>query len=273
MFSRIVVGFDGSPSAVAALRWASAEAGLHGAELVTYAVLDAPPTRSSSSSAAGSDDSRRLVDSLRDDVERLTAGHPAAFECLEGHTATGLLAACRPQDLLVVGSRGRSPLAAVLLGSVSRACLSAAPCPVAVIRPGEPERHGPARVIVGVDGSENSARALKAAAGEARLRSAVLHAVHAVHWDHLGTELIVPTTEELIAWGRELVTAELARTGVRARPVVLSGHAGDALVRHSAHADLLVLGSRGHNPLAQLLLGSTTEHCARNAACPVLVVR
>jgi nucleotide-binding universal stress UspA family protein len=51
------------------------------------------------------------------------------------------------------------------------------------------------------------------------------------------------------------------------------GHAGDVLVRHSTHADLLVIGSRGRNQLAMLLLGSTSDHCARHAGCPVMVVR
>ncbi|HEU5109132.1 MAG TPA: universal stress protein, partial [Micromonosporaceae bacterium] len=66
---------------------------------------------------------------------------------------------------------------------------------------------------------------------------------------------------------------ELIRTGVTGRPIVIPGHAGDALVRHSAHADLLVIGTRGHGSLASLLLGSTAEHCARYARCPVMVVR
>jgi nucleotide-binding universal stress UspA family protein len=49
------------------------------------------------------------------------------------------------------------------------------------------------------------------------------------------------------------------------------GYAPELLVEHSADVDLLVLGSRGHNPVAGLLLGSTSEHCARHAHCPVMV--
>jgi nucleotide-binding universal stress UspA family protein len=94
-----------------------------------------------------------------------------------------------------------------------------------------------------------------------------------VHWDHLGVELMEPSTEQLIGWGQDLVAAELARTGVEARPVILHGHGADELVRHSAHADLLVLGSRGHNKLASLLLGSTSDYCAQHAMCPVMIVR
>lgn len=158
----------------------------------------------------------------------------------------------------------------MLLGSVSRACLHAAPCPVVVVRP-EPTPTPPhGRVIVGVDVSPQARHALTVAAEEARLRGC---AVHAVHWEHLGAEFVAPTTRQLIAWGKHLVDTELAHTNVTARPVVIHGHASDVLVRHSAHADLLVLGSRGRNPLANLLLGATSDHCAQHAHCPTMIVR
>jgi nucleotide-binding universal stress UspA family protein len=60
---------------------------------------------------------------------------------------------------------------------------------------------------------------------------------------------------------------------VAARPVIVNGHPSDVLVRHSRHADLLVLGSRGHTQVAGMLLGSTSDHCTRHASCPVMVVR
>lgn len=94
-----------------------------------------------------------------------------------------------------------------------------------------------------------------------------------MHWNHLGADLIVPATRQLVAWGKELVAAELADSGVAARPVILNGHPSDVLVRHSNHADLLALGSRGHSQIAGMLLGSTSDYCTRHASCPVMVVR
>jgi nucleotide-binding universal stress UspA family protein len=107
-----------------------------------------------------------------------------------------------------------------------------------------------------VDASDPSRLAIEVAADEARLRGAALHAVHAVHWDHLGAELVAPDTAQLVSWGKGLLDRELARAGVSARPVVIAGHAGDVLVRHSRHADLLVVGATGHNPLIGFRLGS-----------------
>jgi nucleotide-binding universal stress UspA family protein len=206
-------------------------------------------------------------------LEELAGGYPVTPRHGYGDVAAELVAACADADLLVVGSRGRGPLKGLVLGSVSRACLAHAPCPVVVVRP-QPEEAPPrGRVIVGVDGSDHSRQALRVAADEARLRGVALHVLHAVHWDHSGEELLIPTRKQLVEWGRKLVAAELAATGVKGRPVVVHGDASEVLVRHSTHADLLVVGSRGRNPAAGLLLGSTSEHCARHAHCPVMVNR
>lgn len=260
-YRRVIVGFDGSPAAVTALDWASAEARLHGASLVICTVVPDGQEPATSDALA----------TLRRSVQELTGGEPEV-RCVPGSPAVALITACTPSDLLVLGAHGRSALAGVLLGSVSRACLHRAPCPVAVVpATGERPRHD--RVIAAVDGSGPSRRALRAAAIEAELRGASLRVVHAVHWDPLGVEWITPTKEQLVAWGERLVAAELAATGVRAITEVVHGHPKEVLIQAAQEADLLVLGHRGRNPLAGLLLGSTSEHCARHAPCPVIVVR
>jgi len=268
MAGRIVVGFDGSDGATAALTWAVEEARLRGWQLIAITVVDElQPTEI----GAKAPDMEATLATLRDKATRAAQGHPVTVEHRRGGAAAELIAACDAGDILAVGSRGRNPLAELLIGSVSKACLTHAPCRVVIVRqpaPAEPIR----RVIVGVDGSEAARNALRVADEEARLRNAALHAVHAVYWEHLGAEFIAPTPQQLVEWGKNLVDKELERAGVAARPVVIHGHAADVLVRHSGHADLLVLGSRGRNPLATLLLGSTTDHCARHAACPVMAV-
>ena len=267
----IVVGIDGSKSAAAALDLAIEEARLHDAALEVWAVLEPSPHGLDEAEAVANEEA--FVEGLRGVVADIGSDVSTQFRVGRGGAAAVLCKACADTDLLVVGSRGRGPFAGLLLGSVSRACLQHAPCSVAVVRPEAPATTAHGRVVVGVDTSSDSRHALHVAAKEAHLRGAELHAVHAVHWDHLGGELIEPTTEQLVTWGERLVTKELAETGVIAHTVVASGTPPDVLVRHSADADLLVLGSRGHNPLAALALGSTSDHCVRHAACPVMVVR
>jgi nucleotide-binding universal stress UspA family protein len=263
MTRRVVVGFDGSPAAVAAMARAAGEARLRGAELVVWTIQGRPESGRPADTGAAQTRRRSYEDSA--------GRYPVSVRHGYGDAATALVAACKAADLLVVGSRGRGPLGGLVLGSVSRACLAHAPCPVVVVRPQPEQASSRGRVVVGVDGSNHSRQALRIAAAEARLRGAVLAVVHAVYWENNGEQLLTPTSRQLVEGGRKLVAAELAATGVTGRPVVVHGHASEVLVRRSAHADLLVVGARGRNPVTSLLLGSTSENCARHAHCPVMV--
>src|SRR5690606_30097473 len=97
-------------------------------------------------------------------VATVAGDFPMELQYGYGSPAAELVAACAGADLLVVGSRGRSPVAGVLLGSVSRACLHHAPCPVVVVRPGVPTEPAYGRVIAGIDASDSSRQALAVAA-------------------------------------------------------------------------------------------------------------
>lgn len=264
MVGQVVVGYDGSDTATAALAWGTDEAQMYGARLVVISVLERR------TGANQTPDDAEVARKVLEAARKVIGDYPADLQIKVGSPAAELLAACAPGDRLVVGSRGLSRFAGLRLGSVSRTCLYQAPCPVAVVRP-RPAPPGPRRkVVAGVDGSANGDRALLVAADEARIRNAALHAVHASHWEPVG--LIAPTSEELIAWGQILIAKHLERTGVEAQPVVRAGHAADVLVRSGRHADLLVVGSRGRNPLSSLLLGSVSDYCAQHAPCPVLIV-
>jgi nucleotide-binding universal stress UspA family protein len=60
---------------------------------------------------------------------------------------------------------------------------------------------------------------------------------------------------------------------VKIRSVVAEGHAAQVLLDASEGAELLVVGSRGRGGFTGALLGSTSQHCAQHATCPVVVVR
>ena len=259
MGARVIVGVDGSKPALVAVRWAAAEARLRGAELVALRVHDPDGAPADPHAAAGASDGLLAA----------VAGDSVTVRDVTGSPAVELTAACAPADVLVVGSRGRSALPGIALGSVARGCVARASCPVVVIRVAE--EHGHRRVVVGLDTSGASRRALRVAAEEAALRSAPLHAVHVVHWDELGVEMVEPTTAALLDWGRQLVDQELGRARVRATAVVAHGHPPEEMVEQSAHAALLVLGTRGRNPLSGLL-GSVSDRCVQETQCPLMLV-
>jgi nucleotide-binding universal stress UspA family protein len=139
-------------------------------------------------------------------------------------------------------------------------------------------------ITVGLDGSDNSQRALEWAIKEAALRNAELNvvAVHEVAVNHL--------TGNLIIYGEDRPMEEKARQAAEEAVAKIVGQLGDAkpasinvrgvsgvptklLIEESQNADLLVVGSRGGGGFARLLMGSVSSQVVHHAACPVVVVK
>ncbi|MEU9347765.1 universal stress protein [Streptomyces sp. NPDC048278] len=135
-------------------------------------------------------------------------------------------------------------------------------------------------LVVGVDGSEPSLRAVDWAADEAALRRVPLRLVHACLWERyegvaLADDLDRPS-DQVMAEDIVDVAAQRARhrqPDVKVCTEVLPEEPGYALVRESRSAGLLVLGSRGRTGLAEALLGSVCLTVAAHAHCPVIVLR
>ncbi|MGC8463496.1 MAG: universal stress protein [Acidimicrobiales bacterium] len=132
----IVVGYDGSDSAAAALRWAVRQAELSGTAIEAVSTWEWPSSFGwVGPIPAGYDpeaDARRLLDEA---IAEVVAGHPdvtVTTTVTEGHPAPVLTEASRRASLLVVGSRGHGEFTGMLLGSVSRHCAAHAHCPVLI---------------------------------------------------------------------------------------------------------------------------------------------
>jgi nucleotide-binding universal stress UspA family protein len=133
------------------------------------------------------------------------------------------------------------------------------------------------RIVVGVDGSPSSKEALVWAVGQARLTGATVDAVTACEYLNAygyplpvrGVDIAVLATTAVTDAIAD-VSGDTDTAAIRHR--VVEGSAARVLVDESAGADLLVVGSRGHSGLVGALLGSTGQHCAHRAACPVVVV-
>lgn len=203
-----------------------------------------------------------------------------------GPAPGALIGQAGPDDLIVVGHRGRGELASALLGSVALQVSAHAPCPVLVItKHARTEVSGP--IVVGVDGSDPSRKA----------------ATFAASWaDHFGVELIMiaawqPQTMVGMAGGWALpmmhdagdqieqgtvdMLEEVATTVRAAHPDLtvttraVSGDPADILVHaaETATATALVVGSRGRGGFTGLLLGSVSHRVLHGAPVPVGIVR
>ena len=137
-------------------------------------------------------------------------------------------------------------------------------------------------IVVGVDGSPGSRKALTWAAAEAATHGSDLQVVNA--WEHTlmppagsvsVSEHEVPedsqrTADDLV----RIIKEELGdEPPVLVQPRVKQGRPAKVLIDESAEADLLVVGPRGHGGFAGLVLGSVSQHVAAYAKCPVTVVR
>ena len=136
-------------------------------------------------------------------------------------------------------------------------------------------------IVVGVDGSPGSRKALTWAAAEAAVHGAELVVLNV--WEHTlmppagsvsVSERYVPDTSQRT--GEDLVQVIKEELGdeppVVVRPQVKQGRPAKVLIEESAGADLLVVGKRGHGGFAGLVLGSVSQHVAAYAKCPVTVV-
>ncbi len=135
--SKIVVGVDGSDASRAAVRWAADEARLRGVGLCAVEAWEFSPLIFAADVPVALDE---LRDSVIEHLHSVVAdeagdGVEVTEMVVEKAPVPALLDQCGPDDLLVVGSRGRGGFAGLLLGSVSQQLAQHSTCPVVIVRP------------------------------------------------------------------------------------------------------------------------------------------
>jgi nucleotide-binding universal stress UspA family protein len=138
-------------------------------------------------------------------------------------------------------------------------------------------------IIVGIDGSDHSHRALEWAMNEAAIRQGPLTVIiaHEVSVGYWGGSISYPEDHALSERARkaaqEATDKAVAQLG-ESRPAsvtvrAVSGSPAEELVSASSGADLLVVGSRGGGGFTRLLMGAVSSQVAHHAQCPVVIVR
>jgi len=252
----IVAGVDGSSGSRAAVRVAAELATALDNRLVLIHAVHDPPTFPYGDARVRELGRRRAISDGERLLERVAGDVDAETEVVLGDPATRLDEAAYEHDaeLLVVGARGHSGLAAALVGSVSQRLASSAACPVVIVPPDAGEgfiadASSDGTIVSGFDGSEESERALRVAR---RLG------------ERLDLEVVPVFVGPVDGW-RD------------APPVPVGVEVGDPvheLRRRAAreHVRLLAIGSRGRGPIRQAFLGSVSAALAASAPRPVLVV-
>lgn len=285
----VVVGIDGSDSAVNAARWAGALAEKLGAPLH---ILHALPTlgRNLTESAGAmvaammtyqQDCAELFLKAAVDSVAAERPGLTITTASLNEPADRALIEAGKQARLVVLGGKAVTPTAALLVGSTSLSVARHAECPVVAYR-GEHLEPGDGPIVVGIDDSPAAEHALAAALELADKLGAPLHVVRSM-------SLLVPaetgvTIPFVIDWegveAAELVTltetvdkAASAYPNVDAKCYVEVASPAKALMKHAGEAQLLVVGTRGRNALAGVLLGSTSLNMLHHSPVPVMICR
>jgi nucleotide-binding universal stress UspA family protein len=269
VFSRILVGVDGSERAEEAARQAGRLAAATGAALALVYVVDTHHAHDTDVEAVAEAALGRAGARARE------AGTQAAPRILAGEPAEVLVAEASDHqvDLLCVGPDAGVLHGALRIGRTADHVIREAHCSVLIARPA-PEDF-PSRIACGVDGSDASVATATLAALIASATGAELHLLHVVPvFRGRDAEWTLDQDEPSPA---ELETSVLAATALGVTPIrdMAMGRPEHALVAAAGRdgTDLLVVGHRGLRGVTRVLLGSVSRHASEHAPCSVIVVR
>lgn len=274
-----IVGLDGSDGSASALRWASELAQQRDERVTPIAAWHVPfPIWLMSG--------RRVVDVDRAGIRAEVAVHATEAvgklgegsvvdepRVLEGHPTSTLLEMAGPDTPLVVGRRGIGAVKHRLLGSVSQDLATHSTGPVVVV-PDDWETSPLRRIVVGFDGSEQAAAALRWALSIAPEGAEVdaVTAIDVMPW--MAPEFVAERHPDDVAAVRERISAAadtIDPEGRATKTFVLHGPR-QAFSEVLEGADLVVVGPRGLGGLGRAVLGSMTTWLLHESRCPVAVI-
>ncbi len=279
----VVVGVDGSDSAVQAVWWGAAEAARRKVplRLVTGFGWAAGVTEGDQHGAAY----RQLL--LGQAREKLTHAATVAEhaqpdidveqQLIIGSPIAVLGAEARHAQLVVIGDRGMSRVEGLLVGSVAVALAAHATCPIVIVRgpEREPAETDSLPVVLGVDGSATSEAAVAFAFEAAAARKVSLVAVHTwsgmvfdpsvasmgIDWVAVEKAEHVRLAQQLAGWAEKYPDTVVEQLVTRDRPA-------HSLLEQAARAQLVVVGSRGRGEFVGLVLGSVGNALVHRSPCP-----
>ncbi|GAB6939073.1 universal stress protein [Isoptericola variabilis] len=284
----IVVGIDGSAEASRALAYAVRRAERESCPLwlinAVHEIVPVGPMLPLISGEPLVDVGHQLLAEAKEVVEDLSNGTvPVRLQVALGPAIDLLVAAAERARLVVLGHRSTSMLERMFSGSTTFGVVSRAVCPVVSVPHDWVQEADAHRVVAAVDGSRCSADVLEHAFAVAEERDARLEIVHCWRLDPFYSYLVDEWSVQE-EWGIQArgIIDGLVDAAAHDHPDVPFelhleyANIPDTLVRHSAGADLMVMGRHGHGALGSRMisavLGSVTRAVLQHARCPVEVV-
>ncbi|HEX6234715.1 MAG TPA: universal stress protein [Jiangellaceae bacterium] len=273
----IVVGVDGSDAALVALDWAAAEAAAAGWPLRMVNAYEEMPLIPVMVAVSAREAAERMLREARARLESRGFGDLSiSMVTHHGFPRWVLLREAEGARALVVGREGAGRLTELVLGSTSLACATHATVPVVVVPESwRPVSRGQRIITLGVDGSPRCEAAIEFAFATAARWQARIVAVAALHLPEPVPDLDV--SEDARAQTAGMLADQLSPwrakfAGVDVTEAVAAGHPAAVIADHSADADLVVIGGRGHGVVTGMLLGSVARAVLHHVDRPIAVV-
>lgn len=286
--SAVVVGIDGSDSALQAARWAGAVAAACAAPLH---ILHAMPSLGRNLTETGAAIQAAIMSYQRDSAliflraaaDAVHEDRPdlsVTTEASETPVDEALIDASATARLIVLGGQDVTGAAALILGSTTLRVATHADCPAVAFR-GDEVTVSDKPIVVGVDSTAAGAGVLATAFEFADAMKVKIIVVRSwttrapagdvtipflIDWEALEAAEWAALTELVDGWRKRY-------PDVDAECVVETMSPARALLSHAAEAQLVVVGSRGRNALAGLVLGSTSMNLLHHSQVPVMVTR
>ena len=298
---RILIAYDGSPGAEAALLDAPNCGFVNDVEVRVMAVADVwvPPGPDTSEASFPNEIAAARGEARREAEEALALAQSTAAEgarklgaktagwrisplARSDSPAWAIIAEGRrwPADLIVVGSHGRSLLERFFLGSISSKVAAEASCSVRIHRSRKGNRTGPPSLLVALDGSEDGTKAAEEVAGrewpagtEVELLTVIDQKVKIKALSGNAGSALTPR-----AWAERMLRPHeeaLKRAGLKVQSHILEGDSKRTILQEaeSREASCVFLGARGLEHGNRLYLGTLASAIATRAPCPVEIVR
>ena len=302
---KILIAYDGSTCADAALHelrraglpldaeavilsvadiWMPPPAPTHDSQLATdihrSAALAREATRAQALQAI--EDARALAQRAKTQVQSYFPDWRVEVEAVADSPAWGIIKKAEEwkPDVIVVGSHGYSAVSRFLLGSVSQKVLTTSGRSVRIARESSALPEAPVRLLLGVDGSPESAEMVRTVAARVWRPGSEAYVVAVVDLPLLGGALAWEADEDLDAHQRikhmvESAAAQLRATGLTVKTAVKEGDPKRVLVDEASswEAECIFLGARGLRRVERFLLGSVSTAVATRAQCSVEIIQ
>lgn len=270
MIRRILVPLDGSEAAERAVAWAKQYALPDKAQVILLQVLHPEVPLEGRPFRAGTADSRRYLQGVERELN--FAGIPTRILLRNEPVAQTIADTARREDcdLIIMTSRGASPVLRWLIGGVTQQVLRLASIPILVIRKSPPSaaRFKLRRILVPLDGSTLAESVLPWSQDFARHHRASLVLVHVRRPEPTarGRELARRTIQALTRHA-----TELRGLGIPSSVMIKQGDAAAEILDASRSGDMILMTTHGYGGIKRLVLGSVAEKIITQAAVPVLI--